>query len=83
MRATGSAKGLPFPLSQSLCVGCSKMKRVDSARGGVFLMCRRAGQDDRFNRYPLQPVISCVGYEESGGDSGGATSDGGGRSGRD
>jgi len=76
MSASPQGRELPFPLSQSLCARCGWGKRVESERGSVFLMCRRASRDSGFERYPLQPVISCTGHEEPGeqaglGDAGG------------
>jgi hypothetical protein len=42
-----------FP--ESLCHGCVRLRRVESKRGSVFLMCT----DPALAKYPPQPVRSC------------------------
>ena len=49
---------------QSLCETCSHKKEVVSAKGSRFLLCRLSQNDRRFAKYPLQPVIRCVGFTE-------------------
>ncbi|HLL25345.1 MAG TPA: hypothetical protein VK427_24585 [Kofleriaceae bacterium] len=44
----------PFP--QSLCHRCVHVKRVESARGSVFLMC----QEPTLPKYLPQPVRVCA-----------------------
>lgn len=53
---------LPFPLERSLCATCGEMRRIDSAKGSVFLMCKRADVDPRFPKYPPQPIARCAGH---------------------
>jgi hypothetical protein len=43
----------PFP--ESLCHGCARLRRVESKRGSVFLMCT----DPTLAKYPPQPVREC------------------------
>jgi hypothetical protein len=38
------------------------MRRVDSAKGSVFLMCKRADTDPRYAKYPPQPIARCAGH---------------------
>lgn len=45
------------------CPACAHHRRVSSARGSVFLLCRRAARDSSFERYPALPVQNCQGYE--------------------
>jgi hypothetical protein len=40
------------------------MRRVESDRGSSFVLCQLALTDDRFQKYPRLPVLSCVGYEK-------------------
>ncbi len=46
-----------------LCAVCRHVKIVKSARGSVFVMCRLSRQDKRFNKYPVLPVVACLGFE--------------------
>jgi hypothetical protein len=57
-----SQRPLPFPLDRSLCATCGEMRRVDSAKGSVFLMCKRADTDPRYAKYPPQPIARCAGH---------------------
>ena len=47
-----------------LCTTCKFIKPVRSSRGSLFVMCGRAKADDRLAKYPVLPVLSCVGYED-------------------
>ncbi|HBY62220.1 MAG TPA: hypothetical protein DEH78_20560 [Solibacterales bacterium] len=46
-----------------LCASCGYAKTIASGRGPVYLLCRRALTDPRFEKYPRLPVISCSGYD--------------------
>ena len=48
-----------------LCPGCAHVRVIESATGSRFLMCQLAKVDARFNKYPPQPVLRCVGFEEA------------------
>lgn len=48
------------PASQ--CPGCSHVRHVSTPRS-VFLLCQRSRDDDRYERYPRQPVRQCPGFE--------------------
>jgi len=48
--------------STGLCPGCAHVRRVGTPRS-VFLLCQRSRDDDRFERYPRQPVRRCPGFE--------------------
>jgi hypothetical protein len=46
-----------------LCWDCRWVRRVESARGAVFFLCRRAETDPRYPKYPPLPRLRCAGYE--------------------
>jgi hypothetical protein len=46
-----------------LCATCRHARRIVSARGSVFWLCRRSETDPAFPRYPALPVLACTGYE--------------------
>ncbi len=48
-----------------LCPGCVHVRIVESANGSRFLMCGLAKEDERFPKYPPQPVLRCPGHEQS------------------
>lgn len=45
-----------------LCTSCAHGRRVDSARGSSFWLCRLSETDARFPKYPRLPVVRCAGY---------------------
>ncbi|MCX7423869.1 MAG: hypothetical protein NT013_30635 [Planctomycetia bacterium] len=47
----------------SLCEYCRHMKEVVSGKGSHFLLCLKSVADNRFRKYPPQPVVKCVGFE--------------------
>lgn len=46
-----------------LCAACRHVKVIQSARGSFFIMCGLAKTDPRFSKYPVLPVLRCIGYE--------------------
>lgn len=48
--------------NSSLCETCVHLREVVTFKGSRFLMCRLALIDDRYPKYPPQPVIRCAGY---------------------
>ena len=50
---------------QTLCGKCSHAKEIVTGTGSRFLLCQLSQADRRFAKYPPQPVVRCVGYEES------------------
>ena len=50
-------------MQSSLCELCSHKKDVISGTGSRFLLCVMHQTDQRFPKYPPQPVIRCNGYE--------------------
>lgn len=46
-----------------LCWDCRWVRRVESGRGSVFYLCRRAETDAAYPRYPPLPRLSCQGHE--------------------
>ncbi len=47
----------------SLCEFCRHMKEIVSRKGSRFLMCQESVADNRFPKYPPQPVVQCNGFE--------------------
>jgi hypothetical protein len=45
-----------------LCVDCINMRRVESSRGSIFVLCDLSRDDPRFLKYPRLPVLACEGY---------------------
>jgi hypothetical protein len=45
-----------------LCGDCTHARRIESARGSVFILCQLSSTDPRFPKYPRLPVLSCPGY---------------------
>ena len=52
----------PEPAS-GLCPRCVHVRRIESARGSLFLLCGRAAREPVYPRYPPQPVVACPGFE--------------------
>jgi hypothetical protein len=50
----------PFP---GLCAGCGHARRIVTARGSTFWLCRLSETDHRYPRYPALPVVRCAGFE--------------------
>lgn len=47
----------------SLCEKCRHLKEVVSGKGSRFLLCQKSADDQRFPKYPPQPVVRCAGFE--------------------
>jgi hypothetical protein len=54
---------VPVPTSAGECATCRHARALSNRRGSVFVLCRRAADDERFRRYPPLPVVGCPGYE--------------------
>jgi hypothetical protein len=54
--------------STSLCESCRHVREVVSGKGSRFLLCLLSKSDDRYPRYPAQPVLRCGGFEPRAGD---------------
>ena len=52
---------------KGLCPTCVHVRVVEGANGSRFLMCKLAKEDDRFAKYPPQPVVRCAGHERAEG----------------
>ena len=48
-----------------VCADCRWARRVATARGSLFLLCRRSETDPAFPRYPRLPRPACPGYERA------------------
>ena len=46
-----------------LCFTCQHVRRVESARGSTFYLCRLGSVDERFSKYPRLPIRQCTGYK--------------------
>ena len=46
-----------------LCRDCAWSRRVETARGSVFRLCRRHRSDPAYRKYPTLPVVRCPGFE--------------------
>jgi hypothetical protein len=49
---------------QSLCETCSHATEIVSGKGSRFLLCEKSQTDRRFQKYPPQPIMECIGYEK-------------------
>jgi len=47
----------------SLCEFCRHLKEVVTGKGSRFLLCQKSVSDDRFAKYPPQPVVQCTGFD--------------------
>jgi hypothetical protein len=45
-----------------LCETCTHAQTVVSSKGSLFVLCRLSEVDSTFRRYPMLPVIACLGY---------------------
>ncbi len=50
-------------MNPSLCENCRHMKPVITPKGSRFLLCQMSMSDERYPKYPPQPVVRCAGYE--------------------
>jgi hypothetical protein len=50
------------PGPEGLCPHCPHVRRIESERGSLFLLCELSRGDQRFPRYPPQPRVVCPGY---------------------
>lgn len=50
------------PGPEGLCPHCPHVRRIESDRGSLFLLCELSRSDERFPRYPAQPRVVCSGY---------------------
>ena len=53
------------------CPGCLHVRIIESGKGSRFLLCELAKVDERFPKYPPQPVIRCAGFEAAPKDGAG------------
>lgn len=56
------ARGWMPPLA-GLCDSCRHQKVIRNTRGSAFSLCLRAGEDERYPKYPRVPVLRCPGFE--------------------
>ena len=52
-------------MMDSLCEKCCHVKEIVSGKGSRFLMCGKSQTDRQFQKYPPQPIVRCVGFDES------------------
>ena len=53
----------PETMSETLCASCAHMREVISGTGSRFLLCRLSQTEQRFPKYPPQPVVRCGGWK--------------------
>ena len=46
----------------SLCRDCRHKREITSGAGSQFWLCQLAAQEQRFRKYPPQPVARCAGH---------------------
>ena len=51
------------PHAKSLCELCRHLRRVESAKGSVFYLCKRSAAEPAYPKYPPQPVVDCRGFQ--------------------
>ena len=56
--------GQPAPVG-GLCPRCANVTIIISDRGSRFYLCRLSVTDERFPKYPPQPVLACGGFAGS------------------
>jgi hypothetical protein len=54
-------------MNVSLCQSCSLAKEIISGKGSRFLFCEKSHTDQKFPKYPRQPVVRCNGFVEKQG----------------
>ena len=52
-------------MNQSLCETCTHMRGIITGTGSRFLFCQLSQTDERFPKYPPQPVGQCEGHEKN------------------
>ena len=50
-------------MNRSLCESCSHMREIVSGTGSRFVLCQLSQTDNRFPKYPPQPLVRCEGHE--------------------
>ena len=62
-RPLSGGRGTAERAVAGLCAACRHARRVRSARGSSFWLCRLAERDAAYPRYPRLPVLACRGFE--------------------
>jgi hypothetical protein len=57
------------PALGGLCANCAHARRIESARGSLFVLCHLSASDSTFAKYPRLPVVECRGYLKRAPDS--------------
>jgi hypothetical protein len=50
-----------------LCGTCTHARKITSDRNSTFLQCQLSFTDQRFEKYPRLPVLTCSGYRKQEG----------------
>jgi hypothetical protein len=50
-------------MRHSLCESCRHLREVISGKGSRFLLCQKSSEDQRYPKYPPQPVLRCEGHQ--------------------
>ena len=49
----------------SLCESCRFVRLIVSARHSRFFLCQKSHEDERYAKYPPQPVVRCAGFAKA------------------
>jgi hypothetical protein len=47
-----------------LCAGCRHVNVIKSSKGSAYILCGLAKVDRRLSKYPVLPVIECLGFDK-------------------
>lgn len=48
-----------------LCAGCRHVKALQTKIGAAIYQCKLAAKDSRYRKFPMLPMVACVGFEKS------------------
>ncbi|HET7219305.1 MAG TPA: hypothetical protein VFJ02_14710 [Vicinamibacterales bacterium] len=51
-----------------LCASCVHAHVIRNDRGSRFYLCRLSAVDARFAKYPVLPVVACIGFTRAPAD---------------
>jgi len=49
----------------SLCESCRFVRLIVSKRHSRFFLCQKSQDDERYAKYPPQPIVRCAGYSKA------------------
>lgn len=57
-------------LTSSLCEQCGWMREIKTPKGSRFVLCGLARRDERYPKYPPQPIVRCAGFRANAAGAG-------------